>query len=231
MTDGRPGNEQTPQAKAMQARALDEFRAAGALLEGHFLLSSGLHSSVYIQCARVMMDAARGGRLCSALAEKIRATLPKETLEQIDFCISPAMGGVIVGYELGRAMGLPSMFMERPDGVFTLRRGFAMPEGAGCIMVEDVVTTGKSSRECIAAIAAAGGRPLASASLVNRSGGRADLGTPLVSLIEIDAPTYEATMLPPELAAIPAVKPGSRPGLNAATAGSDTRDVASSQRT
>lgn len=197
-----------------QESALNEFRAAGALLEGHFLLSSGLHSSVYLQCARVMMDPARGERLCRALAEKIRATLPAETVEAIDWCVSPAMGGVVVGYELARALGKPSLFMERPEGVFILRRGFELPKGAGCLMVEDVVTTGKSSRECIAAIERAGARTLAAASLVDRSGKRANLGVPLVSLIEIDAPSYEPTMVPPELAAIPAVKPGSRPGLS-----------------
>ncbi len=195
----------------VQEDALTEFRAAGALLEGHFLLSSGLHSSVYLQCARVLMDPARGERLCQALAKKIRATLASEIVDSVDYCVSPAMGGVIVGYELARALGKPSLFMERPDGVFILRRGFALPEGARCLMVEDVVTTGKSSRECIAAIERAGARTVAAASLVDRSGRRADLGVPLVSLIEIDAPTYEPTMVPPELAAIPAVKPGSRP--------------------
>ncbi|MEO1329468.1 MAG: orotate phosphoribosyltransferase [Pseudomonadota bacterium] len=188
-------------------RALEEFRAADALLEGHFILSSGLRSAVYLQCARVMMDPARGARVCSALATRVRS---RHGEDAFDLCVSPAMGAVIVGYETARWLGAPSVFMERPDGVFHLRRGFDMPPGARCLMIEDVVTTGKSSRECIAAIEAAGGRTVAAACLIDRSGGSADLGVPLTSLLEIDAPAYPPDMVPPELAAIPAVKPGSR---------------------
>ncbi len=191
------------------AEALDEFRDAGALLEGHFILSSGLRSPVYLQCARVLMDPVRAGRLCGALAAKVRAKLD-EMGEEIDLCVSPAMGGVIVGYETARQLGLPSIFTERVDGEFILRRGFEMPQGARCIMVEDVVTTGLSSRECIASIEAAGGRTVLACSLINRSGGAADVGVPLVSLARIDAPSYAIDDVPAELAAIPAVKPGSR---------------------
>ena len=193
-----------------QEDVLAEFKAADAFLEGHFKLSSGLRSSVYIQCARVLMDPARGERLCRALAAKLREAQPRLFAERGLVCVSPAMGGVIVGYETARALGVPSMFMERVDKAFQLRRGFEIEEGAPCLMIEDVVTTGKSSLECLAAIKAAGGAPIGAASLVDRSGGRADLGVPLTSLVEIDAPLYEATDLPPELAAIPAVKPGSR---------------------
>lgn len=186
---------------------LDEFRAAGALLEGHFLLSSGLHSPVYLQCARVMMDAARGGRLCAALAEKVNATLGRDA---IDLVVSPAMGGVVVGYEVGRQLGVPAIFTERVDGTFTLRRGFDIPEGACVLMAEDIVTTGKSSRECIACITELGGRVVGASCLIDRSEGEVDLGVPLVSLTGYKVPAYAEDALPPELAATPAVKPGSR---------------------
>lgn len=186
---------------------LDEFRAAGALLEGHFLLSSGLHSPVYLQCARVMMDARRGGRLCAALAGKIVAAVGDGA---IDLVVSPAMGGVVVGYELGRQLGVPAIFTERVDGTFTVRRGFAIPKGARVLMAEDIVTTGKSSRECIACIEDQGGTVVAASCLIDRSDGAVDLGVPLVSLTGYQVPAYEADALPPELAALPAVKPGSR---------------------
>lgn len=189
--------------------ALAEFRAAGALLEGHFILSSGLRSPVYLQCARVLMDPARASRLCAALAIRVR-TLLGRIGEGIDLCVSPAMGGVIVGYETARHLGVASMFTERVDGQFQLRRGFAIPAGARVLMVEDVVTTGLSSRECIAAIAAAGGRTVAAACLVDRSDGEADVGVPLAALVGLKAPAYSPDALPPELAALPAVKPGSR---------------------
>ena len=185
---------------------LAEFRAAEALLEGHFILSSGLRSPKYLQCARVLMDGARAERLANALAAK----LPADVRESIDVVVSPAMGGVIIGHEMGRALGRPAMFVERPDGVFGLRRGFALKAGERVLMVEDVVTTGLSSKEAIVAIEAAGGKVVAAASLVDRSGGSVDLGVPFVPLIRIDVPTYAADALPESLAAIPAVKPGSR---------------------
>ena len=185
---------------------LDEFRAAGALLEGHFILSSGLRSPKYLQCARVLMDPARAERLARALAAK----LPKIVADQIDAVVSPAMGGVIIGYEMGRALGKPAMFLERPQGAFELRRGFRLEPGSKVLMVEDVVTTGLSSREAIDAVRAAGAEVVAEAALVDRSGGAADLGVPFYPLIRIEVPTYEAEAVPPELAAIPAVKPGSR---------------------
>jgi orotate phosphoribosyltransferase len=185
---------------------LDEFRAADALLEGHFILSSGLRSPRYLQCARVLMDPARAERLAQALAAK----LPLDLREQIDSVVSPAMGGVIIGHEMGRALGRPAMFVERPQGVFELRRGFRLEPGERVLLVEDVVTTGLSSREAIKAIEAAGGRVIAAASLVDRSGGTAELGVPYTPLIRIDVPTYAAQDVPADLAAIPAVKPGSR---------------------
>ncbi len=185
---------------------LAEFRAAGALLEGHFILSSGLRSPRYLQCARVLMDGKRAERLAGALAAK----LPAELRETIDVVISPAMGGIIIGHEVGRALGKHAMFVERPQGTFGLRRGFGLDPGSQVLMVEDVVTTGLSSREAIAAIEEAGGKVVAAASLVDRSGGSVDLGVPFTPLIRIDVPTYSAEDLPSELAAIPAVKPGSR---------------------
>jgi orotate phosphoribosyltransferase len=185
---------------------LAEFRAADALLEGHFILSSGLRSPRYLQCARVLMDPARAERLARALAAK----LPAETRDAIGAVISPAMGGVIIGHEMGRALGKPAMFLERPQGIFELRRGFRIERGTKVLMVEDVVTTGLSSREAIEAVGAAGGEVIAEAALVDRSSGKADLGVPFYPLIRIDVPTYEADALPPELSAIPAVKPGSR---------------------
>jgi orotate phosphoribosyltransferase len=185
---------------------LSEFRAADALLEGHFILSSGLRSPRYLQCARVLMDPARAERLARALAAK----LPAQLREQVDSVVAPAMGGVIIGHEMGRALGRPAMFVERPQGVFELRRGFRLEPGAKVLMVEDVVTTGLSSREAIEAVRAVGGDVIAEAALVDRSSGHVDLGIPFYPLIRIDVPTYEADALPPELASIPPVKPGSR---------------------
>ena len=185
---------------------LGEFRAADALLEGHFILSSGLRSPRYLQCARVLMDPARGARLARALV----ARLPGEVKARIAAVVSPAMGGVIAGHEMARALGVEAMFLERPEGVFGLRRGFRLEPGQQVLMMEDVVTTGLSSREAIAAIAAAGGETVAAAALVDRSGGTADLGVQFYPLIRIDVPTYAPDALPPELAAIPAIKPGSR---------------------
>jgi orotate phosphoribosyltransferase len=185
---------------------LAEFRAANALLEGHFILSSGLRSPRYLQCARVLMDPGRAERLARALAAKI----PEDVRGTIDSVVSPAMGGVIIGHEMGRALGKPAMFLERPEGVFELRRGFHLDPGAKVLMVEDVVTTGLSSREAIDAVRKAGGVVVAEAALVDRSSGHADLGVPFYPLIRIDVPTYAADAVPPELAAIPPVKPGSR---------------------
>ena len=188
-------------------QVIEEFRQAGALLEGHFLLSSGLHSAAYLQCARVMMDARRGARLCQALTERIREGLGAEA---IDMVVSPAMGGVVVGYEMGRQLGVPAMFTERVDNQLTLRRGFALSPGQRVLMAEDIVTTGKSSRECIECITQNGGRVVAASCLIDRSDGAVDLGVPLFALAGLRLAAYEADQLPPELAALPAVKPGSR---------------------
>jgi orotate phosphoribosyltransferase len=185
---------------------LAEFRAADALLSGHFLLSSGRHSAHYLQCARVLMDTDRASRIAVALAQK----LPREVRAAIDVVVSPAMGGVIIGHEMGRALGKPAMFVERPTGTFELRRGFSIPEGAKVLLVEDVVTTGLSSREAIVAIEAEGGQVIAAVSIVDRSAGKVDLGVPYTALIALNFPTYAPDELPDDLAAIPATKPGSR---------------------
>jgi orotate phosphoribosyltransferase len=187
-------------------QVLDEFRAAGALLEGHFVLSSGLHSARYLQCARVLMDAARADRLCASLAESVRAG----HYGKIDLVASPAMGGVVVGYEMGRQLHVPAIFFERVEGKLVLRRGFNIAKGARVLMVEDIVTTGLSSRECIAGINEEGGHCIAAACLIDRSGGKADVGVPLHALAALEIPAYAADQLPSELAAIPAIKPGSR---------------------
>ncbi|HDO52156.1 MAG TPA: orotate phosphoribosyltransferase [Rhizobiales bacterium] len=185
---------------------LKEMREAGALLEGHFVLSSGRHSAAYLQCARFLMDAERAGRACAALADKVSA----EISSTIDLVFSPAMGGVVVGHEVGRALKRPAIFFERAEGSFALRRGFEIPDGAHCLMVEDVVTTGLSSRECIAAAREHGADVVAGCCLINRSGGRADIGVPLVALAVMDLPTFPADQVPEELQTIPARKPGSR---------------------
>ncbi|MGI9371131.1 MAG: orotate phosphoribosyltransferase [Hyphomicrobiales bacterium] len=185
---------------------LDEFKDAGALLEGHFVLSSGLHSSAYIQCARVLMDAKRAARLCGEVKEKVHAAGFKE----FDMVASPAMGGVVVGYEMGRQLDCPSIFFERVDGTLTLRRGFSIAKGARCLMMEDIVTTGLSSRECIDAITNAGGQVVAASCLIDRSAGKSELGVPLVALLEMEVPAYAEADMPPELRAIPVEKPGSR---------------------
>ena len=185
---------------------LSEFRAAEALLEGHFVLSSGLHSPRYLQCARVLMDPARASRLGHAVA----AALPLEIRSRIEAVVSPAMGGIIIGHEIGRSLGLPAMFLERPSGTFELRRGFRLEPGQKVLLVEDVVTTGLSSREAIKAATEAGGEVIAAAALVDRSNGLADLGVPFFPLIRLDVPVYEPENLPSELAALPVEKPGSR---------------------
>lgn len=185
---------------------LAEFRAAEALLEGHFVLSSGRHSANYLQCARVLMDPERAGRLALALSRRI----PREIRGEIQKVVSPAMGGLIIGHEMGRALGKEAIFLERPSGTFELRRGFAIEAGEKCLMVEDVVTTGLSSREAIAAVEAAGGEVLAEVSLVDRSAGEVDLGVPFFPLIELAFPTYAEGDMPEELAAMPISKPGSR---------------------
>jgi orotate phosphoribosyltransferase len=218
---------------------LAEFEAAEAILRGHFILSSGLHSDTYLQCARVLMNPKRAEKLCAALAEKLRAHLgegqrgsagviegrPEQDARQasknaqwdkathhapIDLVVAPAMGGVVVGYEMGRQLGVETIFCERENGEFILRRGFSISPGAQVLMVEDVVTTGKSSMEAVKCVEAAGGKVVAEASLIDRSNGSHNLPFPLVSLLTLEVKTYQPNALPPHLQGIQAVKPGSR---------------------
>jgi orotate phosphoribosyltransferase len=189
-----------------EQQIMQEFKDAGAILSGHFILSSGLHSTTYLQCARVLMDASRGERLCRVLAEKV-----KQSGYTVDIIVAPAMGGVVVGYEMGRQLKVPTMFCERVEGKFELRRGFSFEKDARVLIVEDVVTTGKSSMEAVACVKECGGVPVAVTSLIDRrSNNDTSLTLPLVSLLKLDIPTYKADALPDELKAIPAVKPGSR---------------------
>ncbi|WP_296718313.1 orotate phosphoribosyltransferase [Erythrobacter sp.] len=185
---------------------LAEFRASGALLEGHFKLSSGRHSGHYLQCARVLMNPARAARL----AEAVVAGIPADVRAMIDVVISPAMGGIIIGHEVGRALGLDAMFLERPEGTFHLRRGFALTPGAKVLMLEDVVTTGLSSREAIAAVARDGAEVIAECAIIDRSCGSVDLGVPFYPLLAIDFPTYAPDSIPEALARVAVTKPGSR---------------------
>jgi orotate phosphoribosyltransferase len=201
-------------AQMREAEVLAEFRAAGALLEGHFVLTSGLHSPFYLQCARVLMEPLRAERLVAGLVPGVAALAP-------NLIVAPALGGIVLGYELARQLGLPSIFVERVEGSFTLRRGFEIPPGSRIVVAEDVVTTGLSTRECMACCRARGGEIVGAACLVDRSGGKSDLGVPLVRLATLDLPTYAQHKVPPELAAIPAIKPGSR-GLDARAAAPGT---------
>lgn len=185
---------------------LDEFREAGALLEGHFILSSGLRSPVFLQKALVFREPARTERLCKALADKVRESVKKP----LTAIVSPALGGIIPGYETSRQLGLPFCFVEREDGEFRLRRGFELTAADRVLIVEDIVTTGLSSRECIASVEATGAKVVAEACLVDRSGGKANVGVPLIALATVAFPAYAEDQLPPELERIPAIKPGSR---------------------
>jgi orotate phosphoribosyltransferase len=187
-------------------QVLGEFKKAGALLEGHFVLSSGLHSDIFLQKALVFRDAKRTAKLCKALAEKVREEV-KQTFTAI---VSPAVGGIVPGYEMGRQLGLPAMYVERQDGRFQLRRGFELEKNQPVLMVEDIVTTGLSSRECLDAIRAAGGKPVAAACLIDRSGGKAKIGVKLVALASVKFPAWEADKLPMHLKGTEGVKPGSR---------------------
>jgi orotate phosphoribosyltransferase len=184
---------------------LDIFRKCGALLEGHFILSSGLRSPLFLQKAKVFQYAAETEKLCKALADKIREEVPGVTK-----IVSPAIGGIIPGYETSRHLGVPALYTERVEGQFELRRGFEISPDDKVIVVEDIVSTGLSIRECVEALRNIGANVVAAACLIDRSAGEADVGVPLVSLIEFKVPAYPADQLPPELAAIPATKPGSR---------------------
>ena len=189
-----------------QNEVLDLFRQSGALLEGHFILSSGLRSPIFLQKAKVFMHPEKTEKLCRALAAKIR----EAGYGDVSQIVSPAVGGIIPGYETARHLGVPAIYTERVNGVFELRRGFEIKPGEKVIVVEDIVSTGISIRECIEAIKKTGANVVAAACLIDRSAGEAEIGVPLVALTQYKVPAYPADALPPELAALPAVKPGSR---------------------
>lgn len=189
-----------------QDQVLDVFRDCDAILEGHFILSSGLRSPVFLQKAMVFRQPKKAETLCKALAEKIRAA----GFADVSQVVSPAVGGIIPGYETARHLGLPAIYTERVDGEFALRRGFEIAKGEKVLVVEDIVSTGLSIRECISCLKALGADVVAAACLIDRSAGEADIGVPLVALADFKVPAYPADALPPELAALPAVKPGSR---------------------
>jgi orotate phosphoribosyltransferase len=182
---------------------LEIFRRHGALLEGHFVLSSGLHSDRYIQCALVLQRPDVAVRLGQELAGKLGKTGATAV-------VAPALGGILVAHEVARALGVRALFAERQDGRMTLRRGFSLAAGEPTLVVEDVITTGASTRETIAAVEEAGGRVVAAGSLVDRSGGAAELGLPKAALLTLTVQNYDAAQCPLCRAGVPAVKPGSR---------------------
>ncbi len=184
---------------------LEVFSSAGAILHGHFILTSGLRSPVFLQKARVFMHADKTEKLCQALAKLIREQVPGT----IDYVVGPAIGGLIPAYETSRHLGVPAIWVERENGEFRLRR-FEIEKGARVVIVEDIVTTGLSIRETIACLEALGAEVVAAACIIDRSAGKADVGAKLVALAQYEVPAYPADKLPPELAAIPAIKPGSR---------------------
>jgi orotate phosphoribosyltransferase len=187
-------------------QVLGEFQKAGALLKGHFILSSGRHSDTFLQKALVFQYPKRTAKLCKALAALIKTKVKK----RVDAIVSPAVGGIIPGYETARHLGLPAMFVERQDGAFQLRRNFHLDETMNVVIVEDVVSTGLSSRECIEAVKKTGAKVLALAALIDRSGGDAKFDVPFIPLARIKVASWEADKLPKHLAGTPAVKPGSR---------------------
>ena len=196
-----------PAAPLNQAAVVQLFRDCGALLEGHFLLSSGLHSPYYLQCARLLMDPRRAEQVCGALRARIEEDLPGLAFDAV---VAPALGGVVLGYELARQCGTSALFVERVEGRFALRRGFVLGPKSRVLIAEDVVTTGLSTRECVACVRATGAAVVAAACLIDRSAGAVGLDVPLIALARLELPVYPADRLPPELAAQPATKPGSR---------------------
>jgi orotate phosphoribosyltransferase len=184
---------------------LDIFRETGAYMEGHFILTSGLRSPVFLQKARVFMHADKTERLCKAMAARIRDVVGSD----VDYVVGPAVGGIIPAYETSRHLGVPAIWVEREQGVFKLRR-FEIAKGARVVIIEDIVTTGLSIRETVTCMKDLGANVLGAACIIDRSAGKADIGVPLIALAEYEVPAYPADQLPPELAAIPAFKPGSR---------------------
>lgn len=184
---------------------IKEFKEAEAILHGHFVLSSGLHSNTYIQCAKIFENPSRAMKVCALLADKIK----KELNSSIDLILSPAIGGIVVGYEIGRQLGIKTMFCERVNGKFELRRGFEIKKGEKILLIEDVITTGKSSLEAVECAEGKGGKVVAETSLIKRDS-ETKLPFPVISLIELNIKNYSEEELPSELKQLPITKPGSR---------------------
>ena len=185
--------------------SLKILKETNALLEGHFILSSGLHSEKYIQCAQLLSKPKKAKFICESLAEKIR-----KNFEKIDLLLSPAVGGIIIGYEIGRILNIETIFAERVNEIFSLRRGFKIKKGQKILILEDVITTGKSSLECSNLVTKAGGEIVGYACLIDRSAGTTNIDKKIISQVEIQIPTYSEENLPKHLKGIKAIKPGSR---------------------
>lgn len=183
---------------------IEIFNKTGGVLSGHFLLTSGRHADTYMQCSKLFVDTACSEKLCKALAKKLKHL-------KADVVVSPAVGGILMGYEMARQLKLPNVFFERENGTFALRRGFSLAKGAKVLVVEDVVTTGGSVKEVVTEVKNLGAEVVAVASIVDRSGGKVDFGTNYVSLLAVDIKSYEAQDCPIcKAGEIPLYKPGSR---------------------
>ena len=185
--------------------SLKILKETSALLDGHFILSSGLRSPQYVQCAQLLSKPKQASIICLSLAEKIKSSFPN-----IDLILSPAMGGIIIGYEIGKLLGVETIFSERVNGEFSLRRDFAINEGSNVLIVEDVITTGKSSLECSKLVTKAKANIIGYSCLIDRSNNQSSIKGKIVSQVEIDIPTYEEKNLPKDLLSIKPIKPGSR---------------------
>ena len=185
--------------------SLKILKETNAVIEGHFILSSGLHSSKYVQCAQLMSKPSQALKICESLAKKI-----KIELDEFDQILSPAMGGIIIGYELGKLLNKETIFSERVNGEFKLRRGFKILKGSKVLIVEDVITTGKSSLECSNLVLSNNAIVAGYATIIDRSNGKSDIKNRIVSQVNLDIPTYKKDELPKELLSIPPIKPGSR---------------------
>jgi len=185
--------------------SLKILKETKALIDGHFILSSGLHSSRYVQCAQLLSKPNEASKICNSLAEKIQSSF-----EEFDLILSPAMGGIIIGYDIGRILNKETIFSERVDGKFKLRRDFLIKKNNKVLIIEDVITTGKSSLECSKLVNSAGAKIVGYACIIDRSKGESDIKEKIVSQIKLDIPTYTKDNLPESLSSIEAVKPGSR---------------------
>ena len=185
--------------------SLKILKETNAVIEGHFILSSGLHSSKYVQCAQLMSKPSQALKICESLAEKI-----KIELDEFDQILSPAMGGIIIGYELGKLLNKETIFSERVNGEFKLRRDFKIIKGSKVLIVEDVITTGKSRLECSNLVLSNNAIVAGYATIIDRSNGKSDIKNRIVSQVNLDIPTYKKDELPKELLSIPPIKPGSR---------------------